>query len=863
MRARTSLATLAALLLAVLLAAGRQATAEQLLTNGDFSQGSSGWTPQSLGFDTDCDGHTANPAARLYLDGSDEGRLESAAIPIEPGATYEASGYARFAAGAEPSPKLRLILVFYRELEGRGELEPEVLSALLPVDATDYTFITTGPQAAPDGARSARLLVTLGATGVASACVDDLSLEGPRPSPTKTPTPTTPTPSPTPTLPPTSTVGPTATATEVPMPSGSILNGGFEEGVEDIPAAWQKFGGFLSRSGAFPRSGSFAGVFSSSTDSTKWVYQSVSVEPGRSYAFHGFVLKNGPADSIVVLRISWYSSPDASGSSVASSDSPESLSGSDASFRYLSTGSVTAPGEARSARARIVLVPASAAPETIYLDDFALEETAPPTPTPEPTATATPTPSETVTPTPASPEPASLAAAMPRGRVLNGGFEEGVEDTPAAWQKFGGLLCRSGAFPRSGFFAGAFSSSTDSSKWVYQSLSVDPGRSYAFHGFVLKNGPPGSIVLLRISWYSSPDASGSSVASSDSPESLSGSDASFRYLSTGSVTAPGEARSARARIVLVPASAAPETIYLDDFALEETAPPTPASGGESQEAPLAGQASAVGGPEPSTGPSVESGAESDGGTRSPGRVSAASTPEGRDGRTHEDSPYAVKISEVLADAGAGGGDAASEWVELYNAGLESVELGGWSLADNVAADTLPPEALPPGAYAVVAASPDLQRQYPAFQGTLVVLVDGRIGNGLANEGDRLLLLDEEGRPVDALSYGVDREFFDPPAPAVAAGHSLERFPADRDTDTAADFRDNAHPSPGSGPMVMPSPTPTATPLSEVQSQALSVAGGNSGFSWPWLLLAAGLVFVGGTGAGVAGVLFWLARGRSS
>jgi hypothetical protein len=668
MRARTSLATLAALLLAVLLAAGRQATAEQLLTNGDFSQGSSGWTPQSLGFDTDCDGHTANPAARLYLDGSDEGRLESAAIPIEPGATYEASGYARFAAGAEPSPKLRLILVFYRELEGRGELEPEVLSALLPVDATDYTFITTGPQAAPDGARSARLLVTLGATGVASACVDDLSLEGPRPSPTKTPTPTTPTPSPTPTLPPTSTVGPTATATEVPMPSGSILNGGFEEGVEDIPAAWQKFGGFLSRSGAFPRSGSFAGVFSSSTDSTKWVYQSVSVEPGRSYAFHGFVLKNGPADSIVVLRISWYSSP---------------------------------------------------------------------------------------------------------------------------------------------------------------------------------------------------DASGSSVASSDSPESLSGSDASFRYLSTGSVTAPGEARSARARIVLVPASAAPETIYLDDFALEETAPPTPASGGESQEAPLAGQASAVGGPEPSTGPSVESGAESDGGTRSPGRVSAASTPEGRDGRTHEDSPYAVKISEVLADAGAGGGDAASEWVELYNAGLESVELGGWSLADNVAADTLPPEALPPGAYAVVAASPDLQRQYPAFQGTLVVLVDGRIGNGLANEGDRLLLLDEEGRPVDALSYGVDREFFDPPAPAVAAGHSLERFPADRDTDTAADFRDNAHPSPGSGPMVMPSPTPTATPLSEVQSQALSVAGGNSGFSWPWLLLAAGLVFVGGTGAGVAGVLFWLARGRSS
>jgi hypothetical protein len=453
---------------------------------------------------------------------------------------------------------------------------------------------------------------------------------------------------------------------------------------------------------------------------------------------------------------------------------------------------------------------------------------------------------------------------MPRGRLLNGGFEEGVEDTPAAWQKFGGFLYRSAAFSRSGSFAGAFSSSTDSTKWVYQPLSVDSGRSYAFHGFVLKNGPPDSSVLLRISWYSSPDASGSSLASSDSPESLSGSDPSFRYLSTGSVTAPGEARSARARIVLVPASAAPETIYLDDFALEETAPPTPASGGESEEAaPPGGQASAVGGTEPLTGPSAGSGAESDGGTRSSGRASVASTPEAREGRTYEDSPYAVKISEVLASAGAGGGDAAREWVELYNAGLESVELGGWSLADNVAADTLPPAALPPGAYAVVAASPDFQRQYPAFQGTLLVLADGRIGNGLANEGDRLLLLDEEGRPVDALSYSADREFFDPPAPAVPPGHSLERFPADRDTDTAADFRDNAHPSPGSGPMGVLPPTPTATPLSEVQGQALSVAGTNSGFSWPWLLLAAGLVFVGGTGAGVAGVLFWLARGRPS
>jgi len=859
MRARMPLATLPVLLLAALIAVGRQAAAEQLLSNGDFSQGKNGWTAHGLDFDTGCDGRAADPAAGLYLNGGEEGWLESSAIPIEPGGTYEASGYARFAAGAAPSSQLRLVLAFYGTADAAGPPLREAWSGPLPYNVTNYAFMTTGSQTAPSAARSSRLRVGLSASGPAAACLDDLSLQGPAPSPTGTPTPTTSAPSPTPTSPPTPTVSPTAT--EVPMPSGSILNGGFEEGVEDIPAAWQKFGGFLYRSAAFPRSGSFAGAFSSFTDSTKWVYQPLSVDPGRSYAFHGFVLKNGSPDSTVLLRISWYSSLDASGSSFASYDSPESLSGSDPSFRYLSTGSVTAPQEARSARARIVLAPASAAPEAIYLDDFALEETAPPTPTPEPTATATPMPSETVTPTPASSEPTSLAAPMPRGRLLNGGFEEGLEGTPAAWQKFGGFLSRSAAFPRSGFFAGSFSSDTPSTKWVYQPLSVDPGRSYAFHGFVLKNGSPDSTVFLRISWYSSPDASGSSFASSDSPESLSGSDPLFRYLSTGSVTAPQEARSARARIVFVPASGAPETIYLDDFALEEAAPPTPASGDESGEGTPLGRQAAANESEPPSGPSAREGSDSGGGARAPGRASAASAPQAREGRTYEDSPYAVKISEVLANAGAGGDDAAREWVELYNAGPESVELGGWSLADNVAADTLPPAALPPGAYAVVAASPDFRRQYRAFQGALLVLADGRIGNGLANDGDRLLLLDEEGRTVDALSYGVDHEFFEPPAPAVPPGHSLERFPSDRDTDTAADFRDNAYPSPGAGPPAGIALTVTASPISQVQGQALSATGGGGDLSWPWLLLAAGLVFAGGTGAGAAGVLCWLARGR--
>ncbi len=169
----------------------------------------------------------------------------------------------------------------------------------------------------------------------------------------------------------------------------------------------------------------------------------------------------------------------------------------------------------------------------------------------------------------------------------------------------------------------------------------------------------------------------------------------------------------------------------------------------------------------------------------------------------------ILIHELLYDAPQSGQDAAYEWVEIYNPGSQAISLAGWRLADNSAEDTLPDILLSAGGLIVVAANASAFREnHPDFGGGLVEIGDGRIGGGLGNDGDQLALLAPSGVIVDAVSYGNDATWLDPPAPDVPVGHSLERQPAGVDSDTAADWADRFPPSPGE---LAPSATPTMTP----------------------------------------------------
>ena len=148
---------------------------------------------------------------------------------------------------------------------------------------------------------------------------------------------------------------------------------------------------------------------------------------------------------------------------------------------------------------------------------------------------------------------------------------------------------------------------------------------------------------------------------------------------------------------------------------------------------------------------------------------------------------------------------------MLNRTGRSIDLAGWSVADNHGSDLIPDLTLPPGSFAVIAASSDFYAEFPEWRGDVAFVGDGRIGNGLSNRGDRLRILDPTGAVIDALSYGDDSGVMSPPCPDVKAGHSLERRPADLDTNQAADFAENTVPTPGLGPAA-PAPTPSPSPI---------------------------------------------------
>ena len=419
-----------------------------------------------------------------------------------------------------------------------------------------------------------------------------------------------------------------------------------------------------------------------------------------------------------------------------------------------------------------------------------------------------------------------MAAGVPvhagTGELLaNGDFEtgcdgwEGVGCTFALTSEVG--LVRAGD-------AAAVLSDDSGDGWVYQTVPVQPGGAYAFCGWAMKNDSDVGCVYLRIRWFESTDGFGMELYNEVSPQVTDDSE-EYQYVRMEAV-APLNGRSARVECVveLVGMPAEAGVVYFDDVSFTGPAPSTPTAEATPAASPspaatptLTPTPTPQSVPGPSPTPATTATATP---TATPSlQPTPTPTPGGTSAGTGD-----VVINEVTYDPLQHGSEEHSfEWLELYNATDEAIDIRGWTLADNWDTDAIPAVTLPPAGFVVIAAGECFYSDYPGFDGLAVVLDDARIGNGLGNDGDHLTLKDGVGSIVSEVSYGSDGSRV-PHCAGVKEGHSLERVPP------GGEFCDNPDPTPGRGvldlatPAASPTPAPLATPTSIPASTSTPAPG---------------------------------------
>ncbi len=632
--------------------------------------------------------------------------------------------------------------------------------------------------------------------------------------------------------------------TAAPPDTNLLTNGGFETGSNGVPDGWLASSGQVRQTATHVHSGLWAAAFTHNSASAATLSQPVVVEAGAAYRMQGYCAAE-TADSRSVLLFVNYRKPDGGELRVQSPVLPGD------GLQLLTVAASTAPVGVISARVGVQFS-TPGTPGTVYCDDLTFVRESPsPTPTATATAAAGPTPSVTATatltptvlvatatstataavtatataagpspttpslsptpsPTPtaaflgsgsatptvqatqappsATPVPSATATVpVTTGGLRNGGFEDaGGGAAPALWSAPPpSVLERTTAGARSGGAAARFTVVDGSAMGFGQAVPVRPATQYVFTVYCAAPPQAGLKVWASVVYYAGADGQGLLLAEADSPPmSLGGA---YQQLVVGAgVSAPLAALSLRAS-VWVKAAQPPVTIMCDDAALAASAATPTATA--------------------TVTPTVFVAASSSGGNVVPPSPSATTT------RTPAPAATATAmavgefaINEVMFHPPQGEGRR-GEWVELAYRGARATTMRGLALRDNHETDELPAFDVAPGDLVLVVTAPDAVTRMA--QATRVVVVpDGTIGNGLADTGDRLALLDAAGRVLDGVSWGTDSSLNSPPCPAVRAGHALQRL--SEPLAGRCGFEDNPEPSPGLPNRPVPTPTPTRT-----------------------------------------------------
>ncbi len=173
----------------------------------------------------------------------------------------------------------------------------------------------------------------------------------------------------------------------------------------------------------------------------------------------------------------------------------------------------------------------------------------------------------------------------------------------------------------------------------------------------------------------------------------------------------------------------------------------------------------------------------------------------------------VLINEVYYDVDSShGAESDNEWIELYNTTAADINLTNWTITDNISTTTLPSVVIKQKNVLVIA-SKYTTWNFWTISGDKIAL-ESKIGNGLGNDGDRLLLKNSNGIEEDKLSYGTDETYST--IADVEAGHSIERVPAE------SDFIDQNIPTPGAISQISSSTSPTPSPSSSSTSSSFII-----------------------------------------
>jgi signal peptidase len=147
----------------------------------------------------------------------------------------------------------------------------------------------------------------------------------------------------------------------------------------------------------------------------------------------------------------------------------------------------------------------------------------------------------------------------------------------------------------------------------------------------------------------------------------------------------------------------------------------------------------------------------------------------------------------------------NEWIELYNPTDTAKSIKGWKITDNSGTKRVVTNSdisIGPKCFAIISKVINtfnywtIPSKCSNGENVLTLAIDTAIGEGLANTGDRVILIDDNGTEVDKISYGTDTTVYNPSAEDVASGHSLERDPDGQNNNLGSDFIDRSIPKPG-------------------------------------------------------------------